>query len=204
MAIGARIGKRSVPHQRVQERPDPIVLSERIALHYPLMEDYPAWASLRAQSRAFLTPWEPSWPDDELMKSAFRRRLRLYARAIRAEEAHPFFVIRQGDNRLLGGLTLSNIRRGVTQSATIGYWIGAPYAGNGYMSEAVRAALRFSFGRLRLHRVEAACLPNNAPSRRLLARCGFHEEGHARRYLKINGVWQDHVLFSILENDPQA
>jgi ribosomal-protein-alanine N-acetyltransferase len=204
MAIGARIGRRPQPAQRPPERPDAIVAAERIALHYPLLEDYPAWAALRAQSRDFLTPWEPSWPEDELMRSAFRRRLRLYARAIRAEEAHPFFVIRHADSRLLGGLTLSNIRRGVTQSATLGYWIGAPYAGHGYMSEAVRASLRFCFGRLSLHRVEAACLPDNAPSRRLLQRCGFHEEGYARRYIKINGVWQDHVLFAILESDTQA
>jgi ribosomal-protein-alanine N-acetyltransferase len=204
MAIGARIGRRVSQSPRPPGRPDPVVLAERIALHYPVIEDYPAWAGLRAQSRDFLTPWEPAWPEDELLKSAFRRRLRLYARAIRAEDAHPFFVIRRGDNRLLGGLTISNIRRGVTQAGTLGYWVGAPYACNGYMTEAVRAALRFCFGRLALHRVEAATLPDNQPSRRLLTACGFQEEGYARRYLKINGIWQDHVLYAILDSDARA
>ena len=202
MVLGARQTRRSGLILRPAEGPPPIVTSPRLGLRYPAPEDYEAWASLRAQSRAFLVPWEPAWPEDELSRTAFRRRLRLYSRAVRAEEAHPFFVIRRSDQRLIGGLTLSNIRRGVTQSCALGYWIGQPYARQGYMSEAVRSAIRFAFGTLGLHRIEAATLPANAPSRRLLSRCGFTEEGYARRYLKINGAWQDHILFALLESDP--
>ena len=107
--FGVSLGRRDFP-----------IRGDTVYLRPAEMRDFTQWAALREQSRAFLTPWEPSWPDDELMRSAFRRRLRLYARAIRAAEAYPFFVIRKADNRLLGGLTLSNIRRGVTQAATLG------------------------------------------------------------------------------------
>jgi [ribosomal protein S5]-alanine N-acetyltransferase len=202
MVLGVRSVKRSALILRPAERPAALVSSARIGLRYPLPEDYLAWAALRAQSRDFLMPWEPAWLDDELSRTAFRRRLKLYARAIRAEEAHPFFLIRKSDRRLIGGLTLSNIRRGVTQSCALGYWIGQPFAGQGYMTEAVNSAIRFAFGPLGLHRIEAATLPANEASRRILLRCGFAEEGYGRRYLKINGAWQDHVLYALLESDP--
>ena len=202
MAIGARIQKRSALVLRPTDRQEAVIRCARVALRYPAPEDYAAWTSLRAQSREFLVPWEPTWPEDELTRTAFRRRLRLYLRAIRAEEAHPFFVLRRTDARIIGGLTLSNIRRGVTQSCALGYWLGQPFSGQGFMTEAVKGAIRFAFTTLGLHRIEAATLPGNAPSRRLLTRCGFAEEGYARRYLKINGAWQDHILFALLDSDP--
>jgi [ribosomal protein S5]-alanine N-acetyltransferase len=201
MVLGVRSVRRSALILRPAELPAALVSSARLGLRHPVPEDYPAWASLRAQSRDFLMPWEPAWLDDELSRTAFRRRLRLYARAIRAEEAYPFFIIRKSDRRLIGGLTLSNIRRGVTQSCALGYWIGQPYAGQGYMTEAVNSIVRFAFGPLGLHRLEAATLLANEASRQLLRRCGFAEEGRARRYLKINGAWQDHILYALLESD---
>jgi len=100
-------------------------------------------------------------------------------------------------------LTLASIRRGVAQAGSIGYWMGAPYVRYGHMTAAVRAVLPFAFGTLRLHRVEAACIPTNTPSIRLLERCGFSREGYARQYLCINGIWQDHLLFARLKDDPQ-
>ena len=99
---------------------------------------------------------------------------------------------------MLGALTLSNVRRGVAQMATLGYWIGAPFARQGYMTDALQALLPFAFDHLHLHRVEAACLPRNDASIALLRRAGFEQEGLARSYLKINGAWQDHLLFARL------
>ena len=80
--------------------------------------------------------------------------------------------------------------------------MGETFAGRGYMSGAARAAVEFAFATLRLHRVEAACLPENAASVRLLESVGFRREGLARSYLRINGEWRDHLLFAILETDP--
>jgi [ribosomal protein S5]-alanine N-acetyltransferase len=97
-----------------------------------------------------------------------------------------------------GGVTLSNIRRGVAQMASLGYWAGKAFTGQGYITAAVRACVRYAFEDLDLHRVEAACQPDNMPSRRVLEKAGFTQEGSARAYLKINGKWRDHLLFGIV------
>ena len=103
---------------------------------------------------------------------------------------------------LLGGLTLANIRRGCAQAGSLGYWMGAAHARQGHMTAAVHAVIPFAFGTLRLHRIEAACIPANVASIRLLERTGFQREGFARQYLCIDGVWQDHLLFARLKDDP--
>lgn len=179
----------------------PVVHGRHVLLRLPQSYDYAAWAQLRARSREFLTPWEPTWASDELTRPAFRRRLRHYHKEFREETGYTFFIFRNTDDVLLGGLSLSNVRRGVTQSASLGYWMGAPYAGCGLMTDAVRAICPFGFGTLGLHRLEAACLPWNTASVRVLEKCGFVREGLARRYLKINGIWQDHLLFALVEDD---
>jgi ribosomal-protein-alanine N-acetyltransferase len=178
------------------------VRGDGVYLRPPEMRDYEAWTSLRERSRAFLTPWEPTWPGDDLTRAAFRRRLRRHAQEIERDESYPFMIFREADNSLVGGLTLGQIKRGVAQAATLGYWMGLPYAGNGLMSRSVRAVTGFAFTVLRLHRIEAACLPHNEASIKLLERIGFKREGFARAYLRINGVWQDHLLYALLETDP--
>jgi len=165
------------------------------------MQDYSAWSELRAKSQEFLTPWEPAWTSSELSKISFRRRLKYYARDLREDMGYAFFIFRNEDDALLGGMTLSNVRRGVTQACTLGYWIGAPYERQGYMSAGVAAVIPFVFDTLRLHRLEAACLPHNEASKCLLEKAGFVYEGLARRYLKINGQWQDHSLYGLVEDD---
>jgi [ribosomal protein S5]-alanine N-acetyltransferase len=180
----------------------PVIVADDVVMRAPQMADYAEWADLREQSRRFLTPWEPTWPSDDLTRGAYRRRLRRYAEDQRTDQAYPFFIFRADDHALVGGLTLANIRRGVAQAASLGYWIGAPYARRGYMSAAVRAAIPFAFRTLRLHRLEAACIPENTASLRLLERTGFTREGYAREYLCINGVWQDHLLYARIKDDP--
>ncbi len=179
----------------------PAVTGDGIVLRAPQMADYAEWAALREASRTFLVPWEPTWPADDLTRGAFRRRLKRYAEDLRTDQAYPFFIFRAEDDVLVGGLTLANIRRGVAQAGSLGYWIGARFARQGHMSAAVRALMPFAFGALRLHRLEAACIPTNAASIRLLEKIGFQREGYARQYLCINGIWQDHVLYARLAGD---
>lgn len=182
----------------------PIIKGERVFLRYPRVQDFVSWSRLRSESRAFLAPWEPSWATDELTKGAFRRRLKRYQREARLDSAYAFFVFRAQDNALLGGCTLSNVRRGVTQTCALGYWMGERFARQGYMTDAIRALIPFIFKTLGLHRIEAACLPSNDPSRNLLEKAGFRQEGVARRYIQINGEWQDHTLYALLAEEAQT
>ncbi|MEM7399186.1 MAG: GNAT family protein [Pseudomonadota bacterium] len=179
----------------------PVLETSRVLLRAPQMSDYPAWAELRAASQDFLVPWEPLWAPDELSRASFRRRIRHYLRDMREDVGYALFVYDNRSSALVGGVTLCNVRRGVTQSCTLGYWVGAAYARQGYMTAAVRAVVPFVFDSLGLHRLEAACLPTNTASMRLLERVGFEREGLARRYLRINGEWRDHVLYALLEAD---
>lgn len=180
----------------------PILRGEDIYLRLPEMRDFEAWVDLREKSQSFLAQWEPIWPDDDFTRSSFRRRVRRHIIEAENEESFAFLIFRRADHQLVGGVTLGHIRRGVAQAATLGYWMGAPYAGQHYMSRAVRALTQYSFGQLRLHRLEAACLPRNNASINLLKATGFSQEGLARSYLRIAGQWQDHLLFARLENDP--
>jgi ribosomal-protein-alanine N-acetyltransferase len=174
-----------------------------VFLRHPAMRDYASWAELRALSRQHLTIWEPQWSRDELTRSAFRGRLRQYQRELRDDEGYAYLIFRSSDAVLIGGLTLSNVKRGVAQAASLGYWMGVTYAGRGYMTDAVGALVPFAFDSLGLHRLEAACLSHNVASARVLEKCGFRREGRARRYLKINGAWQDHDLYARLAEDPR-
>jgi ribosomal-protein-alanine N-acetyltransferase len=172
-----------------------------VRLRPPRMADYPEWSALRTASREFLQPWEPAWPSDDLARPAFRRRLAAYARDIETGQGYPFFVFREEDDALVGGVTLSNVRRGVAQTATLGYWVGQPHARHGHTLRAVRTVCSFAFDKLKLHRMEAACLPSNEASRNLLLKAGFSLEGKARAYLKINGAWRDHLLFGLIGDE---
>ena len=183
--------------------PTPAIGGEGVVLRTPQMTDYPEWAELREASRDFLTPWEPTWPADDLTRSAFRRRIRRYSEDIRTDQGYAFLVFRKSDSILVGGLTLANIRRGVAQAGSLGYWMGLPFVRQGYMTAAVHAVIPFALEKLRLHRLEAACIPTNAGSIRLLEKNGFVREGYAREYLCINGIWQDHLLFARLKDAPK-
>jgi ribosomal-protein-alanine N-acetyltransferase len=169
---------------------------EGVMLRTPQMTDFEEWAALRETSRDFLVPWEPTWPVDDLTRAAFRRRIKRYAEDLRSDQGYAFLIARDSDGALVGGLTLANIRRGVAQAGSLGYWTGLPFVRHGYMTAAVRAVIPFAFATLRLHRLEAACIPSNTGSIGLLEKTGFLREGYAREYLCINGIWQDHLLYA--------
>jgi [ribosomal protein S5]-alanine N-acetyltransferase len=182
----------------------PYLRGGEVFLRMPASGDYDEWAQLRSTSRDFLAPWEPTWANDELSRTSFRRRLRQYQKDFRDQVGYAFFAFRAYDQALIGGLSLTNVRRGVTQAGTLGYWMGATHAGRGYMTQAVGVLKPFVFEHLWLHRLEAACLTDNVASMRVLEKNGFCAEGLARRYLKINGAWQDHRLYGLVAEDTGA
>jgi ribosomal-protein-alanine N-acetyltransferase len=177
------------------------VETERMTLRLPQHGDWRAWADLRAESAAFLAPWEPVWSEDHLSRRAFTNRVYWAARAQAQGTALPLMMFRREDGALLGAITLDNIRRGPAQAGTMGYWIGQRHARQGYMREAIRAVVHHAFAAMDLSRVEAACLPENAASRGVLESCGFKYEGVAQSYLQIAGRWRNHVLYANLRGD---
>jgi [ribosomal protein S5]-alanine N-acetyltransferase len=179
----------------------PAIETARLTLRLPRHGDYAAWAALRRDSEDFLKPWEPTWAQDHLTRSAFAARVFWAGRAQAQGSALALFLIRRADGALLGAVTLDNIRRGPAQTATLGYWIGAACARQGYMAEAVDAVIGHAFARMDLSRIEAATLPDNAASRNLLERSGFQCEGVAQAYLQIDGRWRNHVLYARLRAD---
>jgi ribosomal-protein-alanine N-acetyltransferase len=175
--------------------------TERMSLRLPVHGYWRAWSGLRQDSAAFLVPWEPVWSPDHLSRRAFTNRVYWAARAENQGTALPLLLIRRDDQALLGAITLDNIRRGPSQSGTLGYWMGAPHARQGYMREAILAVVHHAFTTMDLSRVEAACLPENAASRGVLEKCGFKYEGVAQSYLQIAGRWRNHVLYANLRGD---
>lgn len=175
--------------------------TERMVLRPPEHGDYRSWSALRDASRDFLTPWEPTWAPDHLSRKSFTNRVYWAQRSISNGTAVPLFLIRRSDSALLGAITLDHIRRGPAQAGTTGYWIGQPYAREGYMREAIAALVHYAFTTLEISRIEAGCLPENVPSRRLLEQCGYKYEGVAQSYLQINGRWRNHVLYANLRSD---
>lgn len=176
------------------------IVTERMVLRLPIPADFRPWTALRHESRDFLTPWEPAWFPDHLTQRSFANRVAWAERNARKGVTQAFFLIRH-DGTLLGAITLDNIRRGPAQQGTLGYWIGQPFARQGYMREAIAAVTHHAFTTLNLSRLEAACLPENAASRGLLERSGFKYEGVAQAYLQINGRWRNHVLYASLRSD---
>ena len=177
------------------------LLTDRLLMRPPQMRDFEQWAKLRRDSQAFLAPWEPEWSRDHLSSRAFRNRVVWAERAIRQGEAYPLFLFRQKDGQVIGGITLSNVRRQPAQAATLGYWVGEAYAMQGYMTEALTVVQDHAFRTLDLSRLEAGCLADNIASRRLLERCGFKYEGVAQAFLQIDGQWRDHVIYALLRAD---
>lgn len=181
--------------------PAPLITltGQRVMLRLPQARDYEDWYRLRRASQDFLRPFEPRWTELDLAKRVYATRVRRARQEAEEGSDFSFFVfVREGrKDVLVGGITLSNIRRRAAQFVNLGYWMGQQYAGQGLMSEAVGVVVPFIFDSLDLHRIHAAFLPTNTPSRRVLEKNGFVEEGFARNYLQINGRWEDHVLMGL-------
>ena len=174
---------------------------ERVFLRPPKRRDALKWQKLRMSSKSFLVPWEPSWDASSCTRRAYLRYFKNSNYLANMDRAYSFLIFKTDDKTLLGGINVGNVRRGVAQSASLGYWIGEKYSRNGYMKEALKILIPSLFVDLRLNRIEAATLEENIASKNLLKKIGFKKEGVLRKYLKINGTWRDHILYGLLEND---
>lgn len=160
--------------------------------------DYLAWRKTRAANQAYLQPFEPSWSPDALSRTTYLRQVQIADYEYQNALGGMMLMIHRTDNSVIGGINLRNVRRGVAQMGTLGYWIASDWGGQGRMTQAVQRMTEFGFRQIGLHRIEAACVPENEASARVLLRAGFEEEGFARGYLRIDGCWRDHRLFAIV------
>jgi ribosomal-protein-alanine N-acetyltransferase len=172
---------------------------ERVRLKTPSEGDWPSWTAARAANEAMLRPLEPLWPEDALSETFFARRVAWQRREAQDGRGCSFLIWKDGE--VIGGFNLNHILRGATQSAWLGYWLGQEWQGRGLMTEAARLAAGYAFGKLSLHRLNAATLPENERSQALLNRLNFAQEGLARGYIQIHGAWRDHVLFGLTAED---
>ena len=183
------------------ELPDITLDGCRVYLRPPHIRDWEEWIAMRERNREILIPLEPKWPDKALDKEFFMRRLSRQLRDWSHDRGYPFLLYLRDTDALIGGVNLNNVCRGAAQFASIGYWLDEKHQGMGYMSEGIRLIIYYAFGALKLHRINAGCLPHNERSIKVLTRLGFVEEGFAKSYLEINGRWQDHILFGLTAED---
>lgn len=177
---------------------DTVLRGERVLLKSADINDWRAWSQLRSISREYLTPWEPLWPTNAMSQNFFSNLQRRQWREWRRGSGFAFLIfLIEGESTgpLIGGINVNDIEWGGFSKGTLGYWIGHPYAGKGYMTEAGKLVCDFAFKKAGLRRLEASCLPHNVPSKKVLHNLGFIEEGFAKSYLRINGKWEDHILW---------
>ena len=177
-----------------------ILRTKNVELRAPHYSDFDQWRSLRENSKTFLQIWEPKRSSDFFKRIAFNNRVRWARKSSKAGQAYQFFIFDKFEI-LLGSITVDNIRKGPSNAATLGYWLGKEHTGKGFMREAILAIIDFSFIKLNISRLEAATLPENRPSRGLLEKVGFKYEGVGQSYLQINGHWRNHILYGLLRND---
>lgn len=172
------------------------MIGEKILLRHPTVRDLNEFITLNRAStrlhRALISP--PTTPEEF---NAFLKRSR-------SDDCESFLICRTEDGAIVGTINLSQIFRGGFQNAYLGYYVGEVYAGQGYMTEALRLMLRYAFVELKLHRVEANIQPENVASIALVRRVGFVLEGYSRRYLKICGRWRDHERWALIAEDWRA
>lgn len=181
------------------QKSEPRLEGAGLRLRLPRRNDFTDFQTLRADSYSFLKPFVPKWTEVEIRRAAYEKKVQMCAKAAQKRNEFSFFLFRveQEKETLLGCVTLSKVSFGAAYHANLGYWIGEKFARNGYMSNGVSLVLPFAFSVLNLKRVHAVCLPNNVPSKKILLKNRFVEEGFAEQYLQIDGEWRDHILFGL-------
>jgi [ribosomal protein S5]-alanine N-acetyltransferase len=192
---------------RSRTPPELELVGARVLLRPLRADDWESWRDVRRRSRAWLEAWEPrpepSAADPISDREAFRARCGAWDRQRHFDAAYGFGLFRI-DGRFAGEVSLGSVQRGPFQSAFIGYWIDEALAGQGYVPEGVVLLLRYAFESLRLHRLEAAIVPRNGPSRRVVEKLGLRDEGTSVRFLQIQGVYEDHIRYAITADEWNA
>ncbi len=180
------------------------LVGARVTLRPLELSDFAAWSKVRNENQAWLTKWEPLQnhsADPAADKSAFALRCSSRDRDIQFGVGYGFGLFVNGV--LAGEINLNSVQRGPFQSGQVGYWIAEGFAGNGYVPEGLVLLMQYAFEDLELHRLEIAIVPRNDASLRVVEKLGLRNEGLAKKFLEINGVWEDHIRFAWTSEDWQ-
>ena len=181
--------------------------TERLVLRAPRTADVPEMRRALRQNAAHLRPWSvaPVPGEDAASLTSVSRAVLRHRREWKQGQAYVLLITPRDDERsIIGRIALGGVLRGAFQNGYLGYWIDAEHQGRGLMTEAVRAATVFALSSAALHRVQAAVMPRNTASQRVLEKAGYRREGLAARYLCIAGTWEDHLIFATTTEDWQA
>jgi ribosomal-protein-alanine N-acetyltransferase len=181
------------------------LLTDRLLLRPYRVSDVRTVRTFEIENEEHLRPWNPRPRPGESPRSLtlHAKRIASARRDWRNDRGYAFAVFLR-DGALIGRVALNMIGRGSFQNAYLGYLMSGAHQGNGFMREAVAAVCDFAFGPARLHRVQAAIVPHNDRSLRLIRALGFREEGRARHYLMIDGEWRDHLIFAVAADEWRA
>jgi [ribosomal protein S5]-alanine N-acetyltransferase len=183
------------------------LIGARVLLRPLRAEDWEAWREVRIRCRDWLERWEPiaesGSADPALDFEAFRARCAAWERQRHFDAAYGFGLF-LADGRFAGEVSLGSVQRGPFQMGYIGYWVDEAQGGNEYVPEGVVLLIRYAFETLRMHRLEAAIVPRNAPSRRVAEKLGLRDEGTAQRFLQIQGAYEDHIRYAITREEWRA
>ena len=180
------------------------LLTDRLRLKVLGPDFAPQALDYYTRNHAFLSEWNPTPAADFYTLPYHQERLRVELGQINEGRLARFWLFKREDAAFataIGNLAFNNIVRGAFQSCHLGYQLDQREINQGFMTEALQCAIAFAFDEMRLHRIEANVMPRNRRSSRVLAKLGFVEEGLARRYLKINGVWEDHIHYVMLNDN---
>jgi ribosomal-protein-alanine N-acetyltransferase len=155
----------------------------------------------KRRNRTFLKPFSPPQSEEQFTLEAQQAAIAQALEDAAADRSYRFGIFHGESGRLIGQVNLTGIIRGPFQNALLGYSMDERHNGKGLMTEAVGLCAKFAFETLKLHRIQAAVMPHNTGSIRVLEKNGFSREGYSRRYLFINGQWEDHVLYALLSDD---
>ncbi|MDO5723656.1 MAG: GNAT family protein [Flaviflexus sp.] len=170
-----------------------------VSLRVVTLDDVPGLTDLLSDSRSYLQPFEPRRNDSYFQRDYQAQIIRAKLLAYESGRSVPFLIV--DGEKILGQLALSGIEMGALKSAFIGYWVARDYTDREVATSAVRRAREYAFGELGLHRLQAATTVENIPSQRVLAKVGFERIGYAPHYMEINGMWRDHLLFQLINQE---
>ncbi len=175
------------------------LITDRMVVRLAYERDAHRMADYYSENYGYLKQWEPTRDNSHFQPSGWLNRLHVMSELHRQGNAFHFLLLDQNEDEVIGVANYSNILRGAFHACYLGYSIGQKWQGKGLMFEAAESTIRYMQRHQKMHRIMANYMPHNSRSGSLLRKLGFEQEGYAKQYLQIDGVWRDHVLMALTD-----